>query len=58
MYAAFAKAHAAESGLAFQSYFDGGTAYECRHSLLDPGCDFNPLSSAEYFSLFRVCPPQ
>jgi hypothetical protein len=57
MYAAFKKAHQADSGLAMQMYFDGGTTFTCRFSLLDSACNKNPLSSAEYFNLFRTWPP-
>jgi hypothetical protein len=57
MYAAFERAQASKSGLAFQSYFDGGTAYGCRFSLLDPNCTSNPNASAAFFTTFAVWPP-
>ncbi len=57
VYAALKKAYDSDSGLAFQSYFDGGSTYGCRFSLLDPACNLNPSSSAEYFTLFKVWPP-
>jgi hypothetical protein len=58
MYAAFKEAYASESGLAYQSYFDGGSTYNCKFSLLDPSCNLNPNASAEYFKLFKVWPPR
>jgi hypothetical protein len=58
MYAAFKEAYQSESGLAYQSYFDGGTGFGCRFSLLDLECNLNPESSAEYFKLFSVWPPR
>lgn len=58
MYAAFKKAHESDSGLAFQSYFDGGANYACRYSLLDPACNQNPEASQVYFQLFSVWPPR
>lgn len=58
VYAALKKAHESDSGLAFQSYFDGGQTYSCRFSLLDDACSGNPASSAEYFRLFADWPPQ
>lgn len=58
VHAALKKAHAAPSGVAFQTYFDGGATYSCRFSLLDPACSKNPRASAEYFQLFRVWPPE
>jgi hypothetical protein len=58
VYAALKKAHAAPSGIAFQTYFDGGATYSCTHSLLDPACKKNPLSSAAFFDAFKVWPPQ
>jgi hypothetical protein len=58
MYAAFKKAYESPSGLAYQSYLDGGTTYGCRFSLLDDACGRNPSASAEYFDVFRVWPPQ
>jgi hypothetical protein len=57
MYAAFKKAHQPDSGLAMQMYFDGGTTFSCRFSLLDSACNESPRSSAEYFNLFRTWPP-
>jgi hypothetical protein len=58
MYAAFKEAYQSESGLAYQPYFDGGTGFGCRFSLLDLECNLNPESSAEYFKLFSVWPPR
>lgn len=60
MYAAFARAHASPSGLAYQSYFDGiASSPTCKHALLSRGCKgTNSKSSSKYFELFKTWPPR
>ena len=52
MRAAFETAAASPTGLAYEDYFDGGTGYDCKHSINDPACHKNPEAASRYANLF------
>jgi Glycosyl hydrolase family 26 len=53
MRSAFVAAARSRTGLAYESYFDGGTAYQCQFSIHDPACgDVHPAAAAAYRSLW------
>jgi hypothetical protein len=55
MRAAFVRAAQSATGLAYESYFDGGTKYKCRLSLHATGCaDTHKAASDEYHKLWAV----
>ncbi len=56
MRTAFQKAASSPTGLAYESYFDGSTAFSCQFSIHDSACgyDKHPDAAARYASLWNA----